>query len=217
MSALSYYYYPQYHWARRLSRLLPRHLTRGETVVVDAPCGDGVISYWLRKSGKIDNPFELYDRSPQLIDRASRITSPAAPVTARACDIFDIETSERREDLWLLINSLYLLPDIDKLVTKMRPRFSTIAAVFPYLDRTNYRYYQKRADRVDNVNGMNDQETVTFLANQGYDLDHREDVTFLSLFRSRLRGARRIFNLLDPLASGGEGNYWIGVFVRQTG
>jgi hypothetical protein len=44
--ALSYYYYPQYRWAKRLAQLLRRYLTPA-TIVVDAPSGDGVISYWL--------------------------------------------------------------------------------------------------------------------------------------------------------------------------
>jgi hypothetical protein len=216
MLDLAYYYYPQYRWARTLVRLLPRYLTDREAVVVDAPCGDGVMSHWLLKSGRIANPFELYDRSPELIEKASLVGGrQAIRVRAAACDIFEIASAETRNDLWLLINSLYLLPDIHKLVAKMRPRFASIVAVFPYLDRANYRYYLRRADRCDNVSGMSDEETIDFFADHGYRLDHREDVTFLSQYRFDFRGARRIFNILDPLFAHVQGNYWIGVFLRQ--
>jgi hypothetical protein len=210
MLDLAYYYYPQYRWARTLARLLPRYLTDRQTVIVDAP-------YWLLKSGRFANPFELYDRSPELIEKASLVGGGRQVIRARAaaCDIFEIASAETRNDLWLLINSLYLLPDIHRLVDKMRPRFASIVAVFPYLDRANYRYYLRRADRCDNVSGMSDAETIDFFAEHGYRLAHREDVTFLSQYRFNLRGARRVFNILDPLFAHGKGNYWIGVFLRQ--
>lgn len=212
----SYYYYPQYRWARRLSGLLPRYLADRSASVVDAPCGDGVISYWLLRSGRIPNPFELYDRSPELIRKASRITGQTGQVIeAAACDIFEIESEARRDDLWLLINSLYLLPDAARLIAKMRPRFGTIAGVFPYLERGNYRAYLKRSDRVENVSGMSDGETVSLFADHGYRLDHREDAAFLPQYRLDFKGARRILNILDPLFAACRGSYWIGLFVRE--
>lgn len=213
--AFSYYYYPQYRWAQRLAALLPRHL-EDDTIVVDAPCGDGVMSYWLVNRG-IGNRFELYDRSPELVAKASRIARPhGRPIAASSRDIFTLDTEGRRDDLWLLVNSLYLLPDIDRLLERMKPRFKTIAAVFPYLDRENYRYYLRQDARWENVSGMSDTETVAFFARHGYRLDHREDATFLAQFRWDVRGSRRFLNLIDPWFRSREGNYWIGVFVRSN-
>ncbi len=213
--SFSYFYYPQYRWARRLRALLPSYLTDRAAVIVDAPCGDGVISYWLWRSGKIAHSFELYDRSPQQIAKAQRFAGSRSAVRAEARDIFAIESSEHRADVWLLVNSLYLLPDIDRLVAKMRLRFRVIIAVFPYLDRANYRYYRQRIGCDENVNGMSDEDTVAFFARHGYRLDHREDAAPLSQHRFSFPGLRRLLNVLEPLARGGSGNYWIGVFVRD--
>jgi hypothetical protein len=212
--ALSYYYYPQYRWAKRLAQLLRRYLTPA-TTVVDAPSGDGVISYWLLESGRFRNSFELYDRSPELIAKAAELRTVASgELTIAPCDIGAIPIGDRTADLWLLINSLYLLPDIDQLLTRMRPRFQTVVGVFPYLDRENYRRYLQFSERWDNANAMTDRQTIDFFARHGYRLDHREDATFWSQYRWSFRGSRRLLNLIDPLAAHRPGNYWLAVFSR---
>ena len=214
---LAYFYYPQYRWAKRLCALLPPYLTDGDTQIVDAPCGDGVISYWLLRSGRFAHRFQLFDRSPESIAQVERFTAGHPAATAAACDIFTIPAAEPRRDVWLLVNSLYLLPEIDRLVAQMRPRFRVIIGIFPHLDRPNIRYYIRRTGRDENINRMNVAETVAFFARHGYRLEHREDLGFISQFRWSGPGLRRLFNLLEPLAGKRQGNYWLGVFVRDGG
>ena len=212
--SLSYYYYPQYPWAKRLGMLLRPYLQDPATAVVDAPCGDGVITYWMLRSGHFKNPFELFDLSPELIAKAQTIRAAYPQLTATSADIGAIPVAGRSADLWLLVNSLYLLPDIDGLVDRVRPRFRTVVGVFPYIDRENYRRYLQFTERWENANAMEDAETVRFFARHGYRLDHREDATHLSQYRWNVRGARRFLNVLDPLFQGRPGNYWLAIFSR---
>jgi len=214
---LAYFYYPQYRWAKRLCALLPPYLAERETQVVDAPCGDGVVSYWLLRSGKFANAFQLFDRSAESIAQVKRFISAHPAATAAAGDIFTIPAAEPRRDVWLLVNSLYLLPEIDRLVARMRPRFRVIIGIFPHLDRPNIRYYIQRTGHDENINKMDVAETVAFFARHGYRLEHREDVGFISQFRWSGPGLRRLLNLVEPFAGRRQGNYWLGVFGRDEG
>ena len=119
-----YYRYPAHHWAADISQILTQ-TSMGDAAIIDAPCGDGIISYWLIKRG-IRHRYELYDISERTIGVARRMAdwkkTRQLELHIEPLDIHQVPLGHGTEDIWLLINSLYLLPEIDQLLSRMRSR-----------------------------------------------------------------------------------------------
>jgi len=196
--------------------MLKEVLPDSNGTVVDAPCGDGIITYWLSKVNTTAS-FELYDRSSDCLATARRL-QPAltchreadmAAVPARAAD-----------SIWLLVNSLYLLPDPGGLMDRLRPRMKHILAVFPYTDHENYKAYFRKHPGEVNVSAMSRPDTIAFMAAHGFDLIEAIDSTYLPFHRLEMGPVNvlttRIFNLLDRgLAGRRPPCYWIARFERR--
>ena len=134
-----FYRHPVQRWAIEIRDVLTQ-LPVGDATIVDAPCGDGVIAYWLIKQG-VGKRYELYDLSSRLTDRAAQMIdwpkSKNFELRVEARDIHDIPLDGRTDDIWLLINSIFLLPDIDRMMERMRSRAKTIIAIFPIVTSKN--------------------------------------------------------------------------------
>ena len=224
-----YHRYPHYHWAKTIGQIIAEDVVSSGATIIDAPCGDGAISYWLLQN-KIGEKYELVDISERAINIASRMQNWDVANDARlsiSCkDIFDIECPSR-DDIWLLINSLYLLPDVDRLLSQIRHRSRYVIGLFPYINRKNYRCFE-RLHPYRNINAMNENETIKFFKKYGYEVERKCDVTFIAFhcLTSRLhylpsrlvqRTTGLLLNPVERFVPKRAGFYWIGVFARTKG
>ncbi len=214
-----FYRHPVQRWAYEIRDVLDQ-LPIGDATVVDAPCGDGVIAYWLIKQG-VGRKYELYDLSSRLTDRAAQMIdwpkSNRFDLRVEARDIHDIPLDGRTNDIWLLINSLFLLPDIDRMMERMRSRAKTIIAIFPIITSKNYQRFIAQSPEM-NTNEMGKDEITAFFDKHGYTLEQTRDINCISLnyFRSKYAkmAGSYFLNPIEPLIPK-EPCYWLGVFSRN--
>jgi len=217
-----FYRYPYCHWGKTFISLLADADVADDANVVDAPCGDGVVTFWLVKNG-VQRSFELVDLAERDVNRARRLTAWPA---ANACDIHvscgDIHElplpAGRTRDIWFLINSLFLLPNIDRLIERMRPRIEHIIGLFPDVNSRNYRCYKKRNPAM-NANEMNREQIGAFFSRHGYVTKKTLDASFIPhhcIQPMRVQQVTRYaLNPFGNLASKNDPCYWAGLFTRE--
>jgi trans-aconitate methyltransferase len=216
LSRWAYYRHPQYLWTAPLRQILETVLPDSDGTVIDAPCGDGIITYWLSRHSR-GASFELYDRSAGSLSHVRRYQPHLSHVVQ--ADMDDLPTREA-DSIWLLINSLYLLPDAGRIVERLRPRMKHVLAVFPYTDHANYRAYFRRHPGESNVSAMSRPETLAFMAAHGYEMIEASDATYLPFHRLEMGPVNvltaRLFNTVDGrLVRRLPPCYWIARFSRR--
>jgi len=210
------YRYPQFIWAQEISTVLASGLIKNlnERRIIDAPCGDGIISFWLRKRFP-DLRLELYDIDKSLVETAQRNIKN---VVVEAESVFDL-VLEGNDNIWLLVNSLYCLPDKEKLLAHFRPEVEYIIAVFPHIDHINYKTFLKNNPGFVNPGAMSQAMTIDLFLAHGFKHILLKDVTHIPHFtlnKVRMGGlTKRILNILDPLFKSKNGSYWLAVFEKQ--
>ena len=215
-----FYRYPAQRWTVDIREILSQRSLENKTII-DAPCGDGVITYWLMKAG-LGKRYELYDLSERAIAVAGRIGdwSKAKPfeMHVECQDIFKIPVDRGTDDVWLFINSLFLLPNIDELMSRMRPRAQTIIAVFPQITSQNYKGFVSQAPG-RNISEMGQDETIAFFAKHGYLLSDQRDFCYVPILRLKSKytrlAASYLVNPIERLFPRQEACYWLGVFDRN--
>lgn len=206
--------YPHYYWARAIRNVLREHRHPGKVTLIDAPCGEGIISYWIMRSFP-DCGLELVDRDEQVLVNAKKIV-PAGQIIRSDLRCLD---NRRGDDIWLLINSLFLLPNPEEIVNRMHPRASLIVGIFPDLEHPNYRCFARNNPEFQNPHAMSPLETSEFFERCGYHLTQQISLTSIPyhcIRIPRLNGLlRRLFLPLEPFFSKTRGAYWLGVFERS--
>lgn len=217
LSDIAYLRYPQYLWANRIIKILDRLKLSENSVILDAPCGDGIISFWLKRVFS-DNRFFLCDISPDLMNKAIKSVPQSSSFTK---ELLSCPLPDGTDNIWLLINSFYLLFEIRKTILRFKPSVSVIIGVFPDLSHKNYQYFLKRnpQHRNLNINAMTKNETIEFFRSLGYEIESDEGITFIAFYRYYIRFFHRVFSrLLIPadmlVHSKKKPAYWIGVFRR---
>jgi hypothetical protein len=209
---LYYFRYPQYLWANEIMAMIKRTGVSENTAIVDAPCGDGIISYWLQKEFG-NKRLELYDLSPASVE-AARKHIPGVRIECK--NIFELGSHNHPDALWLFINSLYCLPDADKLVESLKPSMQYIIGVFPDINHQNYKYFCKDNPQFINPSAMDKPQTMDFFKKHGYNPVESKEVTFISNHHYRFKGKEKLFNLLDLFFRWkNTGAYWISLFKRS--
>ena len=214
-----FYRYPGQIWGAELRKIVAELPLENRTII-DAPCGDGGVAYWLIQAG-IGKQYELYDLSERSIAVARRMQQweKAKPIKLRieACDILDVPAPEA-SDVWLLINSLYLLPNTDQLLRQMHNRAQTIIGIFPCTESANYQRYVSR-EPGRNINAMSRDETIAYFAKHGYQLKHQKEFCYapLNYFNSKYArlAATYFLNPIERFFPRREACYWMGVFDRN--
>lgn len=216
-----FYRYPYFHWGKAITSLLQTADISDDAIFVDAPCGDGVVTFWGVKNG-LGKSFELYDLSEKDIRRAERLKNwhrmRGKDIRVERADVHDIPIrSESARDVWFLINSLFLLPKIDALIERMRPRIEHIVGLFPVVESRNYQCYKKRNPTI-NANEMSRNQILKFFAKHGYDQRGSVDASFIPhhcLQPMRLQQvARYAMNPIGNVVSRKDPCYWAGLFTR---
>jgi len=210
-------HYPQNNWAKALTIELKKLNLARSTKVVDAPCGNGAITFWLANT--IKNKFELIDRSKLFTTMIFLWSRSNEQICLKNGDLFYELERTPSDDVWLLINSLYLFPNPLEMITMYRPRFKYILAIFPYLDKINYHYFCKRPFRSSNTKNYTLKDTISIFSDAGYDLQTKIDLTAIPFFKYDLLGLgsilRYLLGQIDKEMSPVDGQYWLGVFVRK--
>jgi len=207
--------YPKFIWAREITALLQKNIKTFPSIMVDAPSGEGIISYWLSQNFPSIH-FELYDISKESIDQA-KLLLPNSKIEIR--DVFSIPIY-KAEEIWLLINSVFLLPDVGHLLNRMKPRFKYIVGLFDNIESNNFKlYYKKHPEYKATVllRTMSKNEIEEFFSNYGYRLVSYRYVTFLPFLHLPKSSIHSLFYfLLDPfLKNRHKWAYWIGLFERN--
>lgn len=206
--------YPHYYWAWEIENVLRKYGLSPDATIVDAPCGEGLISYWLARAFP-GNKFELVDQSGSAMTVAGRLLPGARLIRG---DLYDQDMKEG-SDVWLLINSLFLLPEPERIVRRMRSRASSIVGIFPYLEHSNYRCFMQDNPDFSNTSAMSQKETLAFFERCGYSTLTCFPLTPVPYHCMRvpfLNGIlRRLYLLLDPVYPAEKGAYWLGVFNRS--
>jgi len=220
---LAYRQYPQKIWASEIITLL-NEIGISEKGIIDAPCGNGIISYWLLMN-KIKTQFFLYDISEERCAIAKKIIKKYDKdnrVKVESKNIYELEKFEQK-NIWLLINSLYLLDDLDNLLHIIRDTANSeyVIGIFPYLNKRNYECLKKADPSIEgiNINTMTANETIDFFSANGYELCKKKDITCIPIYCYARNPFVQIilspfFNLLDRFLRNNNGYYWVASFKR---
>ncbi len=213
--------YPSDLWGRELARILRSLPCEPGAIIVDAPAGDGVITYWLIREG-VRHQFQLVDISPAKTADAQKLTSWAqargVAVWVVTADLAEAPLPGGADDVWLLVNSLFMFERADEIVQRMRPCARFVVGLFPVISHPDYLRYTSRHPEV-NEHAMNETETEGFFAEHGYALRSRQDITYIPTRWIRpnvLRQALRlVISPLEHAVPKRHACYWIGVFERN--
>lgn len=206
-----HYAYPQYLWAKEVYIILQKYNLLGRRTLIDAPCGNGVISYWLHKKFNI-NRIELIDNSEKQIGIAKKYL-PSMDISCE--DILKLGSNSNEDDIWLFINSLYCLNDGELIINHMKKRSEYIIGIFPHIDHMNYKIFFEKNPNFKNPTELNVSDTISLFNSSGYDLLCKKSITHFPFYKYNYRGSRIVFNLFDKLFSGRKGAYWISLFKRR--
>lgn len=215
-SILIYFRFPQYIWAKKICYIINEKVELKEFDLFDAPCGDGIVSYWVNKSHQGKN-FILCDISRDKITAAKKYLAEKNMEIYEG-DIFDIDL-KNNSYIWLLINSVYLIQNIDVLINKLSGYCPYIIAIFPHIDHENYSYFKKKNPEFVNHYEMNVDETIRFFSKNDYEVIYKEDLISIPFHKYSSNPAIKffwgmIFNCVDRFIKNKNKAYWIAVFKR---
>jgi hypothetical protein len=180
--------------------------------VIDACCGDGVISYWLAKWNpsirfvgidiKMHDTWNCHRKHPNLTFICGDIAS-------------DVDTY--KDSSLMIINSLFVLEDPDLVIGKFKPLFPLVFGIFPYPTSLNFRAFTRRNPLYPNLSVMSKERTVQLFARHGYTVLDEQDLTYIPYHHIGLRPMRLLcFEVLEEIGLGRkEAAYWLGVFSNK--
>jgi hypothetical protein len=217
LSRILYYRYPQYVWAQRIKTLVKEFVDTDHLTFLDVPAGDGVISFWLSKS-YANNPFVLCDIDHSKMQRAGRYLR-GKNVTVHEANVFELAVGN--SNVWLLINSLYLIDEIDLLFSRLAPLCPYVVVVCPRVDHVNYKSFMGKHPSFINHHELSIDETIAFFGKYGYALMHQEDLINIPFHRYSDNVAAKavlgiLFNGLDRFANRNDPAYWLAIFRREA-
>lgn len=193
-------------------------VVRPGSTIVDAPCGGGVISLWLARAFPFCR-FELCDLSEAAVAAARRRLAGRGDV--RRGDVRALD-ARAADELWVLVNSWFLLDDPVGLVRSKRARFSHLVVLCDDVESDNYRAFCARNPGFDgglNRNAQTVADLVTSVEGCGYRLLRSEPLTFIPLYAF---GSSPVWTTLFPLFDGmarrrgSRPGYWAGLFERTN-
>lgn len=177
-----YFRYPQYLFVKAIESTLYTFGLNTNTLA-DAPCGDGVISYWLQKEP--NRRIRMLDIDSNLVDICK---SYMPDLDAKQGDIFKLEP-QKQDEIWLFINSMYCLPKIEGLIEEKRKKFSYVLGIFPDISNDNYRCFNRRNPEV-NQSPLSIMATIAYFQSKGYAVAYEQSLIHIPFFCTRLLNNR---------------------------
>ena len=207
--------YPQYNWASDIAELISEYeIDESIDQFYDVPGGAGFISSNLAKV--FDKKFYVYDIDDTKIASGKKLLG-TEKIQIENKDLY--KTTFKPKSLWLLINSLYLLPNIESVIAANKKNTPYIIGVFPYTDSKNYLHFKTKIDPNLNSNEMTKAQTLDFFRVNDYELVGSRDTTYFNyLLLSNIPLAKHIaailFTFLEKCLKLKGKLYWVGVFKR---
>lgn len=133
--------YPQREFAEAVSNLL-EHFDTGNNLL-DIPCGTGEIAFYL--SQKTPKNVVAADIDPASIAQAKHLWGSSG-VQFLQGDIFDVLRGQERLDVVCILNSLFLLPRTDELITLITQKMDTLSLlvlIVPNVSGPNFAAFQR--------------------------------------------------------------------------
>lgn len=212
--------YPQNLWAREIIRRLQKLNVSDDAAFVDAPCGNGIIAYFVKKAFP-ERKVWAFDLDENLLKSPYLQEGSLFPISKKA-DVFQ-EKVGGSDNVWLLVNSLYCLPDKERLLELNKSQFRHIICIVPDKDASNFKYFTHRNPEFGNPSLMGINETIEFFKEQDYRLLENKGMTRLPFhkfnaipFFSRIpiNVKNYFFTMLDRLYFFGKNQYSILTFER---
>jgi len=208
-----YQKYPQRGWAQVIEDLIKNH-NLDIDYVVDAPCGNGIITYFLADKFKNLN-FLCSDLNVSSVSYASK-NIVNSNVEIKCSNIFDLSFSSEK-GLFLLINSLFLLPETDKLLDFIRLNNSYMIGIFPYVERDNFQAFVRKRPDYEHTYLPTQDELITKLEAHGFSLMEKKDISYVHHHKyPKLPYVYNMFLKLLTLFTFSfrqkKSAYWIGLF-----
>ena len=205
-----YFRYPQYLWAKEIFKFIKEYNLDKKLYFFDAPCGDGVISFWLSswiKNGK----FKLLDISEKSIKMAKQKNER---LDIQIGNVFEYENTSKQKYTWLFINSLFCLKNGENLIDRYKDDAKNIICIFPDIKHKNYKcHYEKYG--FENPTPLNDDDTISAFQNFGYSLKKKKKITFIPYHCYDFKGQNIFFNILDKFLGRKNGAYYICLFSKE--
>lgn len=179
---ISKYHYPQYVWGREIVDYLSKSGLKVKKII-DAPCGNGEVSYYLSKIK--DCTVYGYDISTECISNAKNNFN-IKNIIFEQKDIFDVLENQKEIDVFCLINSLFLLNNQELLLKKIRIKLSNdgvLLLVIPNIESVNYKNFIDAANnrKLNNMELCLD-ELVKYLVEKGYKVIHCKGMNFVNQY-----------------------------------
>jgi 2-polyprenyl-3-methyl-5-hydroxy-6-metoxy-1,4-benzoquinol methylase len=166
--------YPKYLFYK----FIKKHIPSTAEQIVDAPCGVGYITHFLSKSFP-NTLFYGIDIDEESIKEAQRDWS-GKNITYYQNDIYTFSFTEDY-DIFLLINSLFLLPEPKKLMAKIKENLKpggSVIVIVPNIHSDNFKSFQ-RAHPGENTFIKDRNEMILFFKEAGYTVEKTEGLIYV--------------------------------------
>ena len=184
--------FPQQIFAKELNRLIP---SDEDMRIVDVPCGSGEISYKLAENKR--NIIEGYDISKVLIKKAKTLFN-APNLKFQAKSIFEVLNVVERYDVVCIVNSLFLLPNIDELLKKVWLSLKCdgkLLIIVPNVKSKNFVKFQTLNPEVNSFIKEKD-DLINIIQEAGFALEFQKGIVNISFYgRKELKYMSSFSNL----------------------
>jgi hypothetical protein len=164
--------YPQNTWAKEIVKILRSNPEYLKESIVDAPCGNGIIGHLVFNEFS-NSKVVLLDNDKSLLESPY---SQNEAIQTRVEDVFDFKINGK-DNTWLLINSLFCLPNSSELISRNRDQFKYIIAICPNIGSSNFKYFTKKNPDFSNPSAIDIPSTVKLFQQHGYTLEFQKEIT----------------------------------------
>lgn len=212
-SFFNFYKYPQYGWAQEIINLLKKNSIEANNFI-DAPCGNGEITYWLSKHFK-ESKFLGVDLDIRSIEKAKGLIR--TPNSEFQNDNILKISSSNDNTTFLFINSLFLLPETNKVLDHISENCSYCVGLFPYVDRKNFKEFVRKRPSYQHTYLPSKSELIEKMSSHNLNLIDSKDISFVHHHKfikipylySFFLKVLNVFNF--PFRSK-DSAYWVGLF-----
>ncbi|HTA81634.1 MAG TPA: methyltransferase domain-containing protein [Bacteroidia bacterium] len=194
-----------------------------KTILIDAPCGNGATS-WCLSAIKSLEVFG-YDISEESIQTAKDSFS-RSNLYYYVADIHNVISKHEDMQYFCIINSLFLLPEPDKILEKLRGALNKEGKLFlvvPNIHTNNFKWFQKNYPEVNKFT-IADSEFGDYFSSRGWHVQkissivyartfNRKDVKFFFVFAPLYLKA---LNFVQTILKIGKPNYFMLVLNKSN-
>ena len=207
--------YPQHEFSKFITGNLPEKKYES---IVDCPCGYGYITSKVASSANAKQVIGA-DMEEECISRANRLYGKGTNgnLEFRESDIHRFLGTIDPADVYLLINSIFLLPEPEKVLESIHTKLKDDGLLFviiPNVQSKNFLNFQKLDGQLNKLILTKEQAEAYFLKH-GFKTQKIEPVTFSYFFGNKLlrflwRFRDLYLSLTSPINKmlGKQSNYW---------